>query len=536
MGACNPRTVTRAQGLVAAALLVAAVPARADAPPVCTEGIHQPGPTPPRRLTRLEYNNTIRDLLGDDSRPADIFAAEESALGFNNNATVMVVSPLLAEQLMRAAEAIAERATRDLKKLLPCPSVACGRTFVETLGQRAFRRPLEPEERQKLLRLFDQGRRTGLRAGLEAVIQAVLQAPPFLYRDAPASKNDAHVAKLDGWALAARLSYFLWATMPDERLFAAAAAGTLETPVQVQAEARRMLADPRARAMVTGFHRQWLTLDRIDRIDKSRNGETKDFNSALNGLFREEIETFLDWAVWDGGGDLPTMLTSSISFLNGPIATFYRMPGVEGREFQKVAFDPAQRSGFLTSAGMMSLLAKPNQTSPILRGKFVREKLLCELLPDPPANVEVNPPKLDPKLTTRERFAEHTNDVGCNKCHRLIDPVGFGFEAYDALGRYRATENGHALDVSGDVKGSDVAGAFEGAVELTNKLADSTQVRSCVVAQWFRFAYGRGETPDDRCTLAKLEREFAASGLKIQDLLVALTQTDAFLYREGAPR
>lgn len=534
--------------LALASCVIAGNTARADSPaaadpPVCREV--EPGPTPPRRLTRVEYNNTVRDLLGDDSAPADRFAAEESALGFTNNATVLVVSPLLAEQYMRAAEGIAARAVEHLPRLIPCApgtpggpragTPACARAFVDLFGRRAFRRPLQPEERARLLRLFAVGRRTSFRAGIETVIQAVLQSPAFFYRDAPApGAGPGQVVKLDGWALATRLSYLLWATTPDDRLLARAAAGGLATAADVEAEARRMLADPRARAVVATFNRQWLTLDRIDRIDKSRS-DFKDFDSALNGVLREEIERFLDHVIWEGPGDFATLLTSPVTFLDGRLAAFYGVPGIQGPTFRQVTLDPRQRAGFLTHAGLQALLAGPNQTSPILRGKFVREKLLCEHLPDPPADVEVNPPKLDPKLSTRERFADHTLDVGCNRCHRLIDPIGFGFESYDGLGRFRTEEHGRPLDVTGEVEGSDIAGPFDGAIELMGKLARSDQARRCLVTHWFRFAYGRGETPADRCTLARLERAFGASGHVIKELIVALTQTDAFLYRRGAP-
>jgi hypothetical protein len=200
-----------------------------------------------------------------------------------------------------------------------------------------------------------------------------------------------------------------------------------------------------------------------------------------------------------------------------------------------VAFDGGQRAGVLTQGSLMTLLASANQASPILRGKFVREQVLCQSLPPPPNDIMVTPPPLDKNLSTRERFAAHSASPQCVGCHTLMDPIGFGFENFDGTGIWRDTENGKVIDASGEVRGIQGDGHFNGARELGVRLAASEEVRDCATKQWFHYAYGRGhEGAGDDCTLATLEQRFAAGGYKVRDLLVALTDTDAFLYRPVA--
>jgi hypothetical protein len=228
-------------------------------------------------------------------------------------------------------------------------------------------------------------------------------------------------------------------------------------------------------------------------------------------------------------------LTAPYTFVNGPLAQYYGLPGVSGDAFVKVPLDGTHRAGILSQGGLLSLLGKADQTSPVHRGKFVREQLLCDDLPPPPADLMIKPPELSATLTTRQRFTQHSADIACSGCHRLMDPIGLGFESFDGAGLYRASENGQPIDDSGQVNDSDAGGPFTGVAELAAKLAGSDDVRACVAAKWFRYGYGRGETTADACTLQRLQGGFAASGGRIQDLLVALTQSDAFLYRRVTP-
>ncbi len=503
-------------------------------------GVPQPGPSPIRRMNRFEYDNTVRDLLGDDSRPAQGFPDEEEALGFNNNADALGVTGLLAEHYLTAAETLAAKAVLDLPKLLGCDPQAdgedeCARRFVTEFGRRAYRRPLEDAEVDALIAVFAAARaQFDFETGIRLTLTAMLQSPHFLYRvefGAPIEGDDAAL-KVKPYELASRLSYFLWATMPDDTLFEAAASGALATREDVAAQAQRMLADPRARVTVRDFHGQWLHLAGIEQMEKDPD-VFPEFDPAIRPLLRAEADAFLEHVIWDGEGDLDTLLLAPFSFMNGALAEYYGVTGPSGDALEKVELPEGRASGILTLGGVMAFLAKPNQTSPIHRGKFIRERILCQAVPPPPDNIVITPPEVDPNLPTRERFKEHSEDPLCGGCHQLLDPVGFGFEHYDGLGRWRDIDAKLPIDASGELIAAEVAGEFDGVPDLAAMLVSSPEVEGCMTRQWFRYAYGRAETLDDRCTLDRLGDGFAASGRDIQDLIVALTQTDAFMYRRA---
>jgi hypothetical protein len=325
--------------------------------------------------------------------------------------------------------------------------------------------------------------------------------------------------------------------MPDDQLLAAAAAGKLSSPADIQAQAQRMLADPKAHARVTDFHDQWLNVGAVASLEKDASVFPA-FSATIAGLMQQETELFLDDVVWKENGTLSTLFTAPYTFVNGPLAQYYGISGVSGDAFVKTALDATtQRAGFLTQGAILSKQAKLNQTSPVLRGKFVRERLLCQPLPPPPANISIKAPELSSTLTTRQRFTQHSVAPACATCHHLMDPIGLGFETFDGAGAYRATENGQAVDVSGQVNEADAVlqGPFNGVVDLEQRLGKSPTVQQCVTTQWFRYAYGRAETDADNCSMATLQSEFAAGGYKVVDLLAALTQTKAFLYRRVTP-
>lgn len=489
-------------------------------------------------MTRSEYNATVRDLLGDDTKPAQDFALEEEALGFNNNAANLVTSAALAEKYMLAAEGIAERTISAGSSQIGCDPLtlgaeACARQFIERFGKRAYRRPLQSDESALLFEQFTLGAADGaFEDGLRLVVQTALQSPPFLYRvelGQPALNGEA-VVKLDGWETASRLSYLLWGSMPDDALFGAAEQGQLATPEQIEAQARRMLEDPKAHDAVANFHQQWLDYDRIANVGKDA-ATFPAWSAEIGSLMHEETRRFLDDVVFGPSGGLGALLTSPATFLNAKLAAFYGVTGGSGDAFERVSLDPAQRAGVLTLGTLLTINAHSNQTSPVHRGKLVRERLLCANIPPPPPNVMVKAPEPDANSTARQRFAQHSADPTCKGCHTLMDPIGFGFESYDGMGRFRTAENQVPIDASGELVGTDVDGHFNGVSELAARLAQSQNVASCYATQWFRFAYGRGESEADACSLDKLRSRLRESNGNIKELLVALTQTDAFLYR-----
>jgi hypothetical protein len=497
------------------------------------------GISPLRRLTRSQYNNTIRDLLGIDGDPASQLAPDEKVGAFFSNSTAPV-GELLAEQYMRVAEDLAETAVADLGTLVPCDPVvddqaACGAQFVDEFGLRAFRRPLADDERTALEALFEKGRtEAGFDEGIRLVILAALQSPQFLYHlelDLPGAETGEVVA-LDGYEVASRLSYFLWDSMPDDELLQAAGAGGLDTPEQMRAQAERMLDDPRAGEAIANFHVQWLHIDTLSGLEKDATAYPT-FDTALRDAMAQETGRFADWVIRFDDARLETLLTAPYSFLEGPLFDLYGVTAPADHDpTLPVELDPTQRAGLLTQPGVLAVHAHANQSSPVHRGKIVRENILCTPLAPPPPEVDVVPPPLDPNATTRERFDLHRSDPSCAGCHNLIDPIGFGFEHYDGIGAWRDTEAGKPVDASGELFGTDdINGTFEGAPELARLLASSEQVRTCVAEQWFGFAFGRTPAEDDTCSFDAMALAFTESDHDIRELLVALVTTDAFRHR-----
>lgn len=512
-----------------------------DGPLACDSAALHPGESPARRMTRFEYNNTVRDLLGDTTAPADAFPADEVSGIFNNQASTLVVTELLAEGYMEAAESLAKKATLDVGALTGCDAAAtgedaCGAQFIDSFGKRAFRRPLDSEGRALLKGVFDAAKaQWDYPTAVRLVIEAALQSPRFLYRiefGMPDPGAEGAV-KLDDYEVASRLSYLLWGSMPDDALLDAAGKGELRTKDQIAAQARRLLGDPKARDVIENFHEQWLGLGKLDTVDKDTT-TFPSYTPALKTAWRAETMAFVSDVILDGDGSVETLLTAPYTMMNADVAAYYGVSsGPTGSAFERVDLDPDQRAGLLTQPSILAVNAHADQTSPVHRGKFVRERLLCEPISPPPPNVKAVPPPVDPDATTRERFAQHSTDPACSGCHHLMDPIGFGFEHYDGIGKWRDQDQGLPVDAGGEVIGSqDVNGTFDGAVELAKRLGQSEEVRSCVVKQWFRYGQGRPVTAEDACTMAALQTTFAAANYDIRELLVALTQTDAFRYRK----
>lgn len=496
-----------------------------------------PGSAPIRRLTPFELDNTLLELLGDDTHPASSLP-EEGGSGFDNNAEVGAVSRLVAQKYMQLSEDVAVRATQDVPGLLGCATADdadCLRAFVESFGRRAWRRPLEGDEVDAMVALYDDTRLDFDEATSTGVLlQAFLQSPFFLYRveltGVEAADGDA--VPLDGYEMATRLSYLLWGSMPDDALFAAAEAGALSTPEEIEAQARRMLEDPRSLRATLHFYEQWLLYRNLDVLAKDTDVFPA-FTPEIAALQRQEVEAFIG-DVLRGDGSLETLLTADYTFVNDELAAFYGLEGTFGPGFEKVNL-PGRASGIVTQGGVMSVFAKPNQTSPVARGLYVREHLLCQIPPPPPDNVDLRPPEPSEGATTRERYAQHSEDPACAGCHALMDRIGFGLENYDGIGRWRDEENGATIDASGSIAQAGLEDEnFDGPVQLGERLVLSASMQECVAQQWFRYAYGRTESEEvDACTLEQVHERFEASGHNLRELLVDLTQTDAFRYRPG---
>ena len=504
--------------------------------------------SPLRRLTNVEYRNTLRDLFPQVTLPELEFLNENLVDGFENNAEAQNLSEDLVTSYRKVAFQVADAVTAEKAKVLPpncdlaTQGESCMQAFVEGFLPKAYRRPVSDVQRTSLLGFYsERASALGPEAAFRDVLRVVLQSPYFIYRVERGGSEAEGLSPelLSSYEIANRLSYFLWASMPDEALFAAASAGGLHSPEEREAQAKRMLEDERAKAMIVDFHRQWLDLDRILHVETDKNREIHpQYDGMLRAAMREESLRFIRHHLIEGSGTLSSLFLGRQSWVNADLARLYGVAPPEGAPWGLVEFDAAERAGFLTQANFLASRSGPVHPSPVGRGVFVLRRVLCFDIPAPPADVVTavrDGDKADAAGTNRERFEAHSTNPRCASCHQYIDGVGFGFESYDALGRHRQQDNGRPVDDSSELRGTDVNGAFRGAIELSNRLASSPQVQRCNTLHWFRYAFGRSERPGDAPLVDALNQTYGDAGQKIRDLLVALVRNDAFIARKAPP-
>ncbi len=423
--------------------------------------------TPLRRLTRFEYGNTLHDLLGADPSVANDLPADEVTNNFDNNAAVLTVSSLHAEKYVLISEAVAKAAvTQNLATLTACDTAAvgedaCALQFARSFGRRAFRRPTTAEDERILLAAYLRREdRRQLRRGHRGDDPSGAAVPRF-----PVPSGNTVVGRGSGRARAAQpvrardaALLFGLGLCARRRPLGCRAGGELGSKAQLAAKARDMLKQPKAHVAVANFVSQWTGTQRLDVTSKSA-AQFPLFSDDLRAAMSRELPAFLDYVLWSGDRKLSTLLTAPVAFVSGPLAQVYGLPAPTGTGTDPVRVDLPDsqgRAGFLTQAGFLSVQAHPDQTSPVLRGKFVRTMLLCQNVPPPPADVNISLPTIDQGATARDRFSAHlTAGASCNGCHKLMDPIGLSFEDFDALGQYRTTDNGKAIDVSGQIHGHD---------------------------------------------------------------------------------
>jgi len=496
-----------------------------------------------RRLTRFEYNNTVRDVFkltnAADLNPADSLPGEEIGNGFGNEADSLGVSRLLIDGYRTVAHALSAKVAPDnatAATLGGCGAgtlneATCSAKLISDLGARLYRRPLETRESTALTAIYTTGRAAGdFSTGARAVIERMLQSPQFLYRIELGEpvENNPSLLRPTPYEMASRLSYLFWGSGPDQTLLDAAKAGKLRTKTDILAQAQRLVADPRTKDVVRFFHGQLFGIRGLDQLVRDTTVYPA-FKPGTGALMRQETEQFIDYVVWQGSGSYSELLTAPYTFMNSTLAAFYGVSGVTSSSFVKVALDTSKRLGLLTQAGILAMTTPGSRTDPVVRGKWVYTQMLCQTVPDPPPNI----PKVadpSPGLSTRQRFEQHRAAAACAACHQKLDPIGFAFENYDGVGLWRDTDNDIPVDATGTIPDTDAAGTFNGAVELGRRLAKSRDAQNCFVGKWLSYGYGRFEAPEDACTRQSLQDAFAASGGDIRQLMVSLTQTDAFLY------
>lgn len=491
-----------------------------------------------RRLTAEQYRNAVVDLLGEGLILSGSLEPDTEVDGlFAVGAATASVSPRGVELYEAAAYTLAEQVmdTPDLRaRLLPCEPTDvvdddCAAQALEPLGQQAWRRPMQAEELDRLVTLagLASSELGDFHDGLEFAVAAVLQSPHFLYRVELGEPDPERAGQLryTDWEMASRLSFMLWNSLPDEELLLAAAAGELTTAAGVEAQTRRMLAEPRAREGVRTFFTEMLELHALDDLSKDPLVFTY-MTDELGPSAREETLRVLEHLVFEEDGDYRDLITTQRTFLDRTLATLYNVRAPEREGFGEAWLEPEDgRRGLLGHASVLALQARPVSTSPTLRGMFVREVLLCQTVPPPPSDVDTSIPEPSGTARTmRERVAEHLEDDYCGSCHKQTDLVGLGLENFDGLGRYQSFDNGVPVDSSGVLDGQWFADSWE----LAGLLRDHERLGPCLVDTFYRYSVGHSVHDGEQPSVDWLADGFAASGYSMQELMVAVASSDAF--------
>lgn len=497
-----------------------------------------------RRLTKSEYGNTLHDLFGVDPAVVNDLPDEVSGEGYLNS-----LSPLQLEQYLAIADKVLDRVVSpegapptDMQKRLFGEPPAMGidardsaREVARSLARKAYRRPPSPEEIDVLVQVFDLGTQNKLSypASLRLMLKAILVSPQFLFiTPAGEAQPDAEIVPLDDYQLASRLSYFLWATMPDEKLMALADSGTLSEPAILKVQVKRMLDDSRSRALFDGFGVQWLGLEDLA-------GRTFDpslfpqMTGELRSAMSEEARLFFESIVRENRSTL-TFIDGDYTFLNEPLAKVYGLEGtVTGPAMRRVQLSDGNRGGILGMPAILAATSFPNRTSPVKRGVWVLEQVLGDHVPPPPADV----PALEKQdqasvanLTLRQRTELHRTNPVCANCHNTLDPIGFGLENFDAIGRWRDhEENGGMIDASGELPGGK---RFSSPKELKTLIAERSEDFSRnLVERLLAYALCRRLEGYDEIVVDDLMRQVATDGYRMQALITAVVTSYPFTHR-----
>lgn len=507
-------------------------------------------PAPQTRLARLthaQWERTVQDLFELDAPPGLSSSFRPDSLRgdaiFDNPGGSLNVDETLWESYQRAAATLAERATSDaaiLGRLMPAGSGTLderAERFIRVVGARAHRRPLTDDEVGEYRNVFMSGAgRFGPldaeTAGVRLTLEAMLQSPWFLYRIETSHDREGRLVPLGQYEIASRLSYALWNSMPDEELFAAAAAGMLSDPDTVAIQAERMLDDPRAIEVVVSFHRQLFDVRRFSGIRPN----AEDFptvTAGLAGAAVREHDLFVTELVFQRDATYRDLLTSPDTFVNAELARIYGLSGSFTEEdFVRVTLDAAQRRGVFTQVGFLASHATSRLPDPIHRGVYLAERIACIHIDAPPEDTPA--PEVMAGRTNRQTIELHTEQPGsiCAGCHaQIINPFGFAFERYDAVGAWRTADNGLPIDTTASPPVDGVPRPVDGALDLIDELASSQWVHECYVRHWVEFTMGRHSALEDQALVASLATQSREGELSVRELLISLVTSRAFLNR-----
>lgn len=524
------------------------------------DGPVDPGRVTIRRLNRFEYERTIQDLLGVTYRASESFPADEIGYGFDNVGDVLSMSPLLVEKYLEAAEEIVDERLPDDAPLVFVrrprdrgDMEACAREITARFARRAYRRPLEEGELDRLLQL---GRRAVLAGdtfdqAIRLILKAILVSPHFLFRvemapraaatDVPRDPGDgrapADARALEGaWALgdhalASRLSYFLWGSLPDEELMRLADEGRLNDDAVLSAQVTRMLAEPRASALVESFAVQWLQMRALDTVSPDPKA-FPEFDDRLRRSMRGETLALFEHVLGENR-PVSDFIDADYTFVDERLARHYGLEGVTGAELRRVPLTGTSRGGVLTHASVLTITSNPDRTSPVKRGKWILEQIIGAPPPPPPPVVEQlsEDPEAVASGSLRERFEKHREDPACAVCHDRMDPLGFAFENFDGIGAWREKDGRFPIDASGELPDGRT---FDGPSELRGILRERMDgfVRS-LAEKLLTYALGRGLEHYDQCAVDTIVDGAAADGYRIHSLIREVVLSVPFRWRRG---
>ncbi len=490
------------------------------------------------RLSRLEYNNTVRDLLGVDTHPADTFPPDAGGGGgFDNNASTLFIPPVLMEKMLLATTDIVAAAKPErifhTRPGAGKDEPAAAKASIEWLGARAFRRPLEAAELVGLMGLYESQRKAG-KSWEDAVRQAVrglLVSPSFLFR-AEQDRSGTGPQRISDWELAARLSYFLWSSMPDDALLAVAQSGKLHEPAILDREVRRMLADGKARTFTDNFASQWLRTKELAGVHPATD-KFPEFTPALREAMTAEPLEFFHALVRENRS-LGDCLDCDYTYANAELAKFYGLPELKGTGFQRVKLADGNRGGVATMAGVLTLTSYPRRSSPVLRGRWLMEEILGSPPPPAPPMIKSLPTSDKPRngLTFRQQLEQHRNRPECASCHKTMDQLGFGLENFNPIGQWRTAINDAPVDNKGELPSGQ---KFSGPLELKALLAQrKDEFTRNLAERMMSYALGRGIEQGDWLAIRQISKAVATGGYKSQDLILGIVRSPQFNLRRPA--
>jgi hypothetical protein len=504
------------------------------------------GPSPLRRMSDSEYLNALGDLFPTLNPTLPQLPAEVSVAGFDNAAEAQEPSDVLVARYQSVANLYGQAATVDTPSVVAITgcadwstselATACATQFIAQVGRRFFRRPLTDGESQRFLTNF-QAWQTAVDfpGAVQLTLSAMLQSPQFLYfpEPAPSGTPVGTTVPVEPYALATRLSFFLWQSVPDDVLLDAAGQGALTTDDGLRAQVSRMLADPRSKRALWSFHRQWLGLDQILLPEGAARTAAVDplWTTASQSDSVTESELFVE-NVLTQGGTFDGLLTSQAAWVNGEMSRLYGLPApVDPTQWKQVMLPASERAGLLTRVAFLAGYSHAGATSPPVRGNAIELRLLCRLPISPPPGADLSQPTAPSGSgpeTNRMLFEQRTSPPACQSCHQSLNGFGFGLENYNAAGIYQTTDDGLPVDATGIIIGTDVDGPFNGGIQLSDILAKSAVVHACATNEWVRFAMGRAPVAAEQTYLTQMAGDFKNGGGDVRGLLEAIVLSPIF--------